>query len=254
MDSSAPEQPTLPFPKIPSTAALRGRRIMKWTAVLVVLLMAAAVLYVLFFTERGAELRSDPRLLRQDVHFMVAQHPFVAPLLFLITYIVFSLLLLPIVWLLILAGLGYGLVTGSFICLVSSAISATLTVMFSRWVAADWFHDRVEARLEKLRRIESALGHNGFLVVMAVRLVHLLPFGLCNYAMGLTPISFRDVFIGTFLGNIPAVAFYVGVGAGLRPLRNWEFMTALATINVLLLVPLALRYWKPEWFEKFGIE
>jgi hypothetical protein len=31
-------------------------------------------------------------------------------------------------------------------------------------------------------------------------------------------------------------------------------MTALATINVLLLLPVAARYLRPQWFRKIGVE
>jgi uncharacterized membrane protein YdjX (TVP38/TMEM64 family) len=98
------------------------------------------------------------------------------------------------------------------------------------------------------------LGHNGFLVVMAVRLMHINPFGLSNYAMGLTRIRAREAAIGTLLGNIPAVAFYVGVGGGYRPWKNWHFTGGLVLVNILLLIPLALRYYKPQWFRRIGLE
>jgi uncharacterized membrane protein YdjX (TVP38/TMEM64 family) len=84
--------------------------------------------------------------------------------------------------------------------------------------------------------------------------MHFIPFGVSNFLFGLSRITLVDVFVGTILGNAPAIAFYVAVGAGLHPLRNWRFMVALAVTNVLLLVPVALRYWKPQWFRRFGVE
>jgi uncharacterized membrane protein YdjX (TVP38/TMEM64 family) len=75
-----------------------------------------------------------------------------------------------------------------------------------------------------------------------------------NYLFGVTRITAMDVLLGTLLGNAPMIAFYVAVGAGLRPLRHFWFMFALAVVNVLLLVPVALRYWKPAWFKRIGVE
>ena len=133
-------------------------------------------------------------------------------------------------------------------------MSSGCGALVSRLVVGEWFHSKVEARRARLREIDERLGHNGFLVVMATRLMHFVPFGAANYLFGLSRISLIDVVLGTLLGNIPAIAFYVAVGSGIHPLRNWRFMAGLAAVNVVLLVPVALRYWKPEWFRKIGVE
>jgi hypothetical protein len=60
--------------------------------------------------------------------------------------------------------------------------------------------------------------------------------------------------IGTAIAGTPTVALYVAMGAGYDPWHNWRFLTCLVAFNLLLLVPVLLRYWRPEWFEKIGIE
>ena len=35
---------------------------------------------------------------------------------------------------------------------------------------------------------------------------------------------------------------------------NWRFMTTMVVINVILIIPIALRYLKPQWFKKIGVE
>jgi uncharacterized membrane protein YdjX (TVP38/TMEM64 family) len=67
-------------------------------------------------------------------------------------------------------------------------------------------------------------------------------------------ISLRDVVIGTALGSIPAIATYVAAGAGIRPWHDWKFAVGIGTLNVLLLLPLLLRYLRPAWFRKIGVE
>jgi uncharacterized membrane protein YdjX (TVP38/TMEM64 family) len=177
-----------------------------------------------------------------------------ASLAYIGIYVLLSLLALPIWWLEMLGGLGFGLYTGSLLSLIGSTIGAGLTVGLARWIAADWFHERIERRLQQLEALDNVLGHNGLLVVMTVRLVHLLPFGICNYALGLTKVSYTDVLLGTFLGGIPSAALYVGIGAHYHPLTNWRFDTILGAINVVLLLPLILRYLLPKWFARMGIE
>ena len=108
--------------------------------------------------------------------------------------------------------------------------------------------------MHKLRRLEETLEHNGLLVVMAVRLVHVLPYGLSNYAIGLTTISIPDVLVGNLLGGLPVTLLGVTVGADPELLKHWEFDVILVGVNITLLLPLALRYLKPQWFRKIGIE
>jgi uncharacterized membrane protein YdjX (TVP38/TMEM64 family) len=122
----------------------------------------------------------------------------------------------------------------------------------SRWIAADWFHKRIENRMEKIRKLDEMLGHNGLLVVITVRLIHVLPFGLCNYALGITQVSLLDIAIGTLLGHIPAISFYVGMGTPY--FRDWRFFVVLASINVILLAPWLLRYFSSQRFKKIGVE
>lgn len=226
----------------------------KWAMVAALVALLAVALWLLFTTPAGEQLRKDPHLLAHHVRSWAVLHPLLAPTLFLVLYIVLGTVSLPVWWLQILAGAAFGLFIGICWSLIGATLAAVLTVSLARWLAADWFRTRVEPRMDRLRRLDDALGHNGFLVVTTVRLIHLLPFSLCNYALGLTRISMRDVSLGTFMGSIPAVAVYVGSGAGYHPWRNWQFMAIVAGINLLLLLPLALRYLRPQWFRKIGVE
>src|SRR5947209_18311661 len=108
--------------------------------------------------------------------------------------------------------------------------------------------------MARLHNLNEKLGHNGLLVVMGVRLCHVLPFGLSNYLFGLTRITVMDIIIGTFAGNLPTIAVGTAVGAAPHLLHDWRFLCSLAAINLLLLVPLILRYLKPEWFRRIGVE
>jgi uncharacterized membrane protein YdjX (TVP38/TMEM64 family) len=189
-----------------------------------------------------------------DARAVARRHPLSAPLLYIGVYLLFAVLALPVWWLQILAGVAFGLWFGTLWSVIAATIGSAITVEFSRVVAGDWFHTRVEPRLQRLRQLEQTLGHNGFLVVMTARLIHVLPLGLCNYAFGLIRMPMADVILGTFLGSIPAVSFYVGEGAGYHPWRNGTFMIVVAGINLLLLLPLLLRYLRPQWFRKIGVE
>jgi uncharacterized membrane protein YdjX (TVP38/TMEM64 family) len=232
----------------------RIQRRLKWTIGLLLLGLLAVALWLLFTTETGKKIQAHPQTLQTEIQSMVARHPLGSTALFLTVYIlIVTLGVLPVWWLQILAGIGFGLWFGTFWSVVAATISAPLGVLLSRWFAADWYHKRVEAKIERLRKLDETLGHNGFLVVMAVRLAHMLPFGLSNYALGLIKVSLMDVVLGTFLGSIPSIALSVGIGAGYRP-HDWRFITTLICINAALLLPIAARYLRPKWFRKIGVD
>jgi uncharacterized membrane protein YdjX (TVP38/TMEM64 family) len=223
------------------------------TSLLFIALLLAA-LWFLFRTNAGARLRSDPRAFEGDVHQFIHRHAVTAPLVFLAIYTTFAVLALPIWWQQILAGVGFGLYEGTFVCLIGSTLATAIAVFISRWMAADWFHHRIESRMQQLKKLDETLGHNGLLFVMTVRLIPLLPFGLFNYALGLSTVSYLDAILGTFFGAMPVITGHVGAGAGYYVWRNWKFDLILTSITFVLLLPVILRYVRPQWFKRIGVE
>jgi uncharacterized membrane protein YdjX (TVP38/TMEM64 family) len=196
----------------------------------------------------------DPKAVRQTVHSWVNSHRLAAPAIYICVYIALAVLALPLWWLQMIAGYTFGLLGGVLWSQIAAGIAAPLIVLLSRWLAADWFHKKIESKMEKLRVLDEKLGHNGFLVVMAIRLTHVMPFGLSNYALGLTRIPLIDVAVGTLLGGIPTVTLYVLLGFNPRLLEDWRYIVGIAMLNVALIIPVALRYLKPEWFKRLGLE
>ena len=233
-----------------------GRRgdVLRGGALVLLGVLATAAVWFLFATPNGRAARDDPRHAAADVRGVVQAHPVESASALVGAYLTLAILCLPVWWLQIFAGVAFGLWWGGGLCLIASAASAAVTAGLADWFAGDWFHARIESKRERLRWLDETLGHNGLLVVMSVRLAHVLPFGLSNIALGLSRVSTRDVLLGTLLGNVPAVAVYVGLGAGYHPLTNWRFDSAVGLINVILLVPLLLRYAKPSWFRRIGVE
>ncbi len=231
-------------------------RYVRPTLGVLLLLGIALSLAWLFCSDAGRVYLDREHLHQVGVHFSdwVTHHPLRATLFYIALYIALSLLVGPLWWLQILGGYGFGIYFGVFWSQIAAVIAVYLTVALSHVLVGDWIHDRLESRRARLAALDQRLGHNGLLVVMAIRLMHIMPFGLSNYAIGLTRIRPREAALGTLLGNIPAVSFYVAIGAGLHPWSNWRFMSTLALIDLILLIPLALRYFRPQWFQKIGVE
>src|SRR5262249_43716038 len=158
-------------------------------------------LAALYYSDKGRQILHNPRALHHDVQDWVHHHSLVAPAIYLSIYIVVALLALPLWWLQMASGYVFGLVGGVVWSQIGATVAPPMILLLSRWLAADWFHRKVESRKEKLHALMDKLGHNGFLVVMAIRLTHLMPFGLSYYAMGLTAIKPAEVALGTLLGG-----------------------------------------------------
>jgi uncharacterized membrane protein YdjX (TVP38/TMEM64 family) len=157
---------------------------------------------------------------------------------------VLSVLVLPVWWLQVVSGYVLGLTGGVILCDIGATLGAVATIAVSQWIAADWFRTTIEPKIGKLHELRGKLGHNGMIVVMAVRLLHLVPFGVSNYAFGMINLRKRDVALGTALGGIPALAFYASMGAGMHPWSNLQLMASLAGINVVLLIPVAMAFFR----------
>jgi len=242
-----------PLPDSPPASS----SVKKWLTVLLVVALLATVCWFVFATPQGAMVRAHPRQSWREFHrqidLFVRRHKIAGPVVYLAVYVTFAVLALPVWWLQLLAGIAFGLVRGTMICVIGSTLAVTIAVGFIRWVASDWFHQRIENRLEQLKKLDENLEHNGFLFVMTARLIPLVPFGLFNYAIALSKISYRDIILGTFLGAIPLVAVHVAFGAGYDP-HDWVFDVAITSLTLILLTPVVLRYLRPQWFKKIGVE
>ena len=224
--------------------------VVRLLVLILLILLAIGCAVFLFGTNQGHILRHHPRRL----HDLVEAHRIAIGIVFVVVYLVMGVVAMPVWWLQILSGYCFGLIGGIFMSQISYTLAAILTTRLSHWLAGDLVHERLEARREKLRRLDEKLGHNGLLVVMAVRLSHVIPFGLSNYFFGLSRISTIDVALGSFLGGFPAASFYATIGFNHHLLKDWRYDVSLVCVNLLLLVPLLLRYLQPQWFKRIGVE
>lgn len=218
------------------------------------LALIAGVLYVIFETPMGARFRQKPNNLRGEFREWVQAHRLIAPLGFILLYVIVSLCFLPVWWLGVLAGFAFGIALGMVWSIVGATAGACCCFGVSQTLLADYFHRKFETRHAKLAELDEKMGHNGLMIVMAARLMHFLPFGLSNYLFGITRIRLVEVAVGTFLGTIPSISIWVLPGAGIHIRSNWWIMALIGLLNVFLLVPILLRYLKPHWFKKIGVE
>ena len=234
--------------------SMPANRVVRFVVLGILLCAIGLATYGLFATSYGRQIVHDPHRLRGDVDRWVSDHRIFAPAIYVIVYIVVAFLGLPLWWLWMISGYTFGIAMGVVWSQLAGTIAAPMILLFSRWLAADWFHEKVEARTAKLHALMERLGHNGFLVVMCIRLMHVMPFGLSYYALGVSQVGWISVALGTLLGTIPSVLIYATLGYDPHLMENWRFVAFIATVNIALLAPVALRYLKPQWFTRIGLE
>jgi uncharacterized membrane protein YdjX (TVP38/TMEM64 family) len=220
----------------------------------VIVCLIGAGVYVLLGTDAGARLRANPHQFRAQAQVWAAGHRLMTPVLVVGLYIVLTVAMMPVWWVEVLAGAALGMVWGVVWCELGAMLGAVMAFVLARWLAADFFRGKIESKLAKLKALDEKLSHNGFLVVMVARLIHVLPFGASYYMFGLTTMTVVDVAVGTVLGYLPSCMLLVRTGLGLHHGHTVRFVLTVAAIQGVLLVPVLLRYMAPGWFKKMGIE
>jgi uncharacterized membrane protein YdjX (TVP38/TMEM64 family) len=84
--------------------------------------------------------------------------------------------------------------------------------------------------------LEEFLQHSGTVAVMESRIVPFLPYGVVNYAAGLTRLGYREMALGTVIGAAPKVFAYVALGGSISNLHAIEVKIAIGLLVVLGIV------------------
>lgn len=140
----------------------------------------------------------------------------------------------------ILAGAGgllFGVVAGTPLALAGVVGAGLAQMAVGRYLAGDQAGKVLPRRAQ---RIERFLEHRGWIAVMETRIVPGLPYGLVNYAGGLTNLRFRDMTLGTVVGAAPKVFGYTALGGSLTNLGAPEAKIAIALMVVVAIAGLML--------------
>ena len=131
--------------------------------------------------------------------------------LYVLAYVVATVLLVPGTILTIAAGFVFGLPIGVGLVSLSSVLGAVSAFFVGRYLARDWVRARV-ASMPRFEALDRATHKDGFLIVLLVRLSPLFPFNATNYGFGLTAVRFRDFFLASWIGMLPGTILYVYIG------------------------------------------
>ncbi len=141
------------------------------------------------------------------------------PVLLAVAYIPACLFFLP-GWLLTFgAGFLFGVGIGTTAVSAGSVAGASAAFLAGRTLARPWVRRRVTVS-PRLRALDQAVEQQGFKIVFLTRLSPLFPFNLLNYVYGASPVAFRDYFLASWLGMLPATVLYVYLGSVAKSLAD----------------------------------
>jgi uncharacterized membrane protein YdjX (TVP38/TMEM64 family) len=107
-------------------------------------------------------------------------------------------------------------------------------------MARDCLDPVMEKRLAgRWQTMDAEIHRGGLFYMFAIRLIPVMPYGIVNFAAGLTSIRFRDYLIGTMLGTVPGVLPFVLIGSSsfnaVSTGNLWPLLGALGFTGVLVL-------------------
>ncbi|HUP63229.1 MAG TPA: TVP38/TMEM64 family protein [Thermoanaerobaculia bacterium] len=161
-----------------------------------------------------------------------------APVAFIALYAIFNTTLLPATVLTLTAGVVWGWFVGGLWVLAASTIGSAIPYWIA-WSGSGWV-EQVMSR--KAPRMLEALKREGFMTLLLLRLIPIVPYNILNYAAGLACIKPREYVAATFIGTIPGIFIFTylasSIASGLVSPRQAfvRILTAGALLAALALV------------------
>ena len=168
--------------------------------------------------------------------------------IFALAYAAGSVLALPVWPLTVAAGVAYGAWAGFALALPAGVAGASAAFLAGRTIFRGAVARRV-ARDPRLAALDEAVGRQGPLLVLLLRLSPLFPYNVVNYALsatrlrfpafasgslvGMAPITFAWAWAGATFGSLEGVAGRPPIGPAERALQ-WAGL--LATVGVVILL------------------
>ena len=230
----------MPLPDATTTAPADGRG-----STLLKLALLIAIIAGAFVAARAAGLfqYTDMASLAAAVRGL-RERPFIIPI-FILTYAAATALALPGSLLTIAGGAIFGFGLGAIANWSGALLGATLAFLLARALGLDAAR-RVLGR--KADRIEALAGAHGFMTVLRLRLIPIVPFNVLNFGAGLAGVPFRDYALGTALGLIPGTLVYTyfadALLAGASGARRDALLRLALAGALLIALSFAPMVWK----------
>lgn len=139
---------------------------------------------------------------------------------FIFIYLLATVLGMPNLLLILVAGALFGFVKGVFAVSTADTLGAIACFLLGRTIA----RDRIKKWLSKhphLSQLDYAIAQKGWKILLLTRLSPLVPSNLLNYGFSCTKVNFWQYSFFSWLGMLPVISLYVYMGSfGVSLLKN----------------------------------
>ena len=162
-----------------------------------------------------------------------------APLMFILLFTLAPLIFFPDGILALAGGLIFGFAWGSFYIVLGALCGGTLSFYLARL-----YGNKMREKLahEKLINFQKSVKRHGFIMILLLRLVPLVPFNIISYSAGFSTIRYRDFFFATLFGMSPGVLVYANIGAQSLAFGSREFYISIGLLVALVVVSMVLKH------------
>lgn len=202
---------------------------------LLVAILAVGVVATVVLAPEGA---AERRELLETVQGAVNAAGPAAPIAYVVLYAVGAVVFVPGAPLSVAGGALFGPLWGTVLIVVGATLGAGGAFLVARRLG----RDQVEALAAgRLGQVDRWLEQQGFLAVLYLRLVIIVPFNLLNYVVGITSVRRRDYLLATMIGIVPGAFAFAAFGdvalaaldGDLDALLSARFSSAVALIVLL---------------------
>ncbi|WP_246092729.1 TVP38/TMEM64 family protein [Terrilactibacillus laevilacticus] len=157
---------------------------------------------------------------------------------YVLVYTIRPFILFPATPLTLFGGYTFGAVHGTILDIIGAGTGACLAFLVSRYLGRDTVASWLQNK--KISKLDHVLNRNGFLAVLYLRLIPILPFDSVNYGMGLTSIRTRDYVLATYLGIIPGAFTLNFLGSSLHGVNSRLWM-AIGLYAFMAVIPVIIK-------------
>lgn len=220
----------------------------KWIPLLIIVILMAAS-YFLGVTEHLTF--DNLKMHREKLLHLIHSYPILAPLIFMLLYVVIIALSLPGGALLtLIGGFLFGVPTGTIYVVVGATIGALFIFLAARTAFGDILKKKAGPFLSKM---EKGFHKNSSSYLLFLRFIPLFPFWLVNLAPAFFHVRVWTYVWTTFIGIIPGSYVFTQAGSGLgtifdtgqsfslNSVFNTQIKIALIVLALFVLIPIFVK-------------
>ena len=138
----------------------------------------------------------------QNLREWILNFGIMAPIIYILFYIIVCLFFLPAIPVTILSGILFGPWLGIFYAVTGSSLGMAASFLSARYVVRG-FIEKKFGKTTTFKKIDQGVKNHDWRILMTTRLIPIFPSNVQNYVYGLTEINFFKYWILSTLFTIP---------------------------------------------------